>query len=36
MSHEEIAATLHVSVNTVKKHKNNAHHYMRGRLKGLL
>jgi RNA polymerase sigma-70 factor (ECF subfamily) len=34
--HEEIADRLQISVNTVKKHKNNAHHYMRERLKGLL
>ena len=32
-SHEEIAQTLNISVNTVKKHKNNANHYMRERLK---
>jgi RNA polymerase sigma-70 factor (ECF subfamily) len=36
MSHEEIAGKLQISVNTVKKHKNNAHHYMRSRLKGLV
>lgn len=36
MSHEEIARELQITVNTIKKHKNNAHHYMRERLKGLL
>ncbi|MDR2414163.1 MAG: RNA polymerase sigma-70 factor [Odoribacteraceae bacterium] len=36
MSHEEIAGKLNISVNTVKKHKNNAHHYMRDRLKGMV
>ena len=35
-SHEEIAQTLNISVNTVKKHKNNANHYMRVRLKNVL
>ena len=35
-SHEEIAQTLNISVNTVKKHKNNANHYMRERLKNVL
>jgi RNA polymerase sigma-70 factor (ECF subfamily) len=35
MSHEQIAASLRISVNTVKKQKNNAHRYMRERLKGL-
>ena len=28
-SHEEISQLLDISVNTVKKHKNNANHYMR-------
>ena len=32
-SHEEISQLLDISVNTVKKHKNNANHYMRARLK---
>jgi RNA polymerase sigma-70 factor (ECF subfamily) len=36
LSHEEISARLQITINTVKKHKNNAHHYMRERLKGLL
>lgn len=35
-SHDEIARQLDISVNTVKKHKNNANHYMRDRLKNLL
>ena len=35
-SHEEIAQMLNISVNTVKKHKNNANHYMRERLKNIL
>lgn len=35
-SHEEISRQLDISVNTVKKHKNNANHYMRERLKYLL
>jgi RNA polymerase sigma-70 factor (ECF subfamily) len=36
MSHEEIAEKLQISINTIKKHKNNAHHYMRDRLKGMV
>lgn len=36
LSHEEIAERLRITVNTVKKHKNNANHYMRERLKWLL
>lgn len=35
-SHEEVGRQLNISVNTVKKHKNNANHYMRERLKHLL
>lgn len=35
-SHEEIAQLLNISINTVKKHKNNANHYMRKRLKYVL
>lgn len=35
-SHEEISRLLDISVNTVKKHKNNANHYMRERLKHVL
>ncbi len=34
--HEEIAEELNISVNTVKKHKNNANNYMRERLKNIL
>lgn len=34
--HEEIARELNITVNTVKKHKNNANHYMRERLKYIL
>lgn len=34
--HEEIAEELKISINTVKKHKNNANHYMRERLKHIL
>ena len=36
MSHEEISEKLQITVNTVKKHKNNANHYMRERLKHVL
>lgn len=36
MSHEEIAERLHITINTVKKHKNNANHYMKERLKHVL
>ena len=35
-SHEEISQLLDISINTVKKHKNNANHYMRERLKHIL
>ena len=35
-SHEEISQLLDTSINTVKKHKNNANHYMRERLKHVL
>ena len=35
-SHEEISQLLDISINTVKKHKNNANHYMRERLKHVL
>lgn len=34
--HEEIAEELKITINTVKKHKNNANHYMRERLKHIL
>ena len=33
--HEEIASLLNISINTVKKYKNNANHYMRKRVKDL-
>lgn len=36
MTHEEIAQKLNITINTVKKHKNNANHYMRERLKQVL
>ncbi len=36
MSHDEISRTLNITVNTVKKHKNNANHYIRGRLKNIM
>ncbi len=35
-SHEEISQQLNITINTVKKHKNNANHYMREKLKYLL
>ena len=35
-SHEEISLQMNITINTVKKHKNNANHYMRERLKYLL
>ncbi len=35
-SHEEISQQLNITINTVKKHKNNANHYMKERLKYLL
>ena len=35
-SQEEISQLLDISINTVKKHKNNANHYMRERLKHVL
>ncbi len=34
--HEEIATQLRITIHTVKKHKNNANHFMRERLKHLL
>ena len=36
LSQEEIAERLNITVNTVKKHKNNANHFMRERMKGVL
>lgn len=35
-SHKEIAEELNIAVNTIKKHKNNANHYLRARLEKLL
>ena len=35
-SHEEISHLLNISTNTIKKHKNNANHYMREQLKHIL
>lgn len=34
-SHKEIAEELNIAVNTIKRHKNNANHYLRERLKKL-
>lgn len=34
-SHKEIADELHIAVNTIKKHKNNANRYLKSRLKKL-
>ena len=36
MKHEEIARELNISVNTVKKHKNNANHFLQNRLKDII
>jgi RNA polymerase sigma-70 factor (ECF subfamily) len=36
MSHKEIADKLGITINTVKKHKNNANHFLRHRMKNLL
>lgn len=36
MKHKEIAQKLNISVNTVKKHKNNANHFLQNRLKDIL
>lgn len=35
-SHQEIADELHIAINTIKRHKNNANHYFRKRLEKLL
>lgn len=35
-SHKEIAEELNIAINTIKKHKNNANHYLRARLEKLL
>ena len=34
-SHKEIAQELHIAINTIKRHKNNANHLLRERLKSL-
>lgn len=36
MSHEEISQKLDISLNTVKKHKNNANHFIRERIGRIL
>lgn len=35
-SHQEIADELHIAINTIKKHKNNANRYLRARLEKIL
>lgn len=35
MRHDEISQMLDISVNTIKKHKNTANHYMKRRLKNV-
>ena len=35
-SHQEIADELHIAINTIKRHKNNANHYIRERLEKLM
>ena len=35
-THREIAEELNIAINTIKKHKNNANHYLRIRLEKLL
>ena len=35
-SHQEISEELNIAINTIKKHKNNANHYLRVRLEKLL
>lgn len=35
-SHQEISEELHIAINTIKKHKNNANHYLRDRLEKLI
>lgn len=35
-SQREIAEEFHITINTVKKHINNANHYLRRRLKHIL
>lgn len=35
-SHQEITDELHIAINTIKKHKNNANRYLRTRLEKVL
>lgn len=35
-SHKEIAEELNIAINTIKRHKNNANHYLRSRLEKLM
>ena len=35
LGHKQIAEELNISINTVKKHKNRANHYLKSRLEGL-
>jgi RNA polymerase sigma-70 factor len=35
-SHQEISEELHIAINTIKRHKNKANHYLRERLEKLL
>lgn len=35
-SHQEISDELHIAINTIKRHKNKANHYLRERLEKLL
>lgn len=35
-SHQEISEELHIAINTIKRHKNNANHYLRERLEKIL
>ena len=36
MSHEEISRKLNITINTVKKHKNNANHFIRDQISRIL
>ena len=36
LGHSEIAEELNITINTVKKHKNRANHYLKSRLENLL
>lgn len=35
-SHKEISEELHITINTIKKHKNNANHFLRSKLEKML